>query len=166
MSHILEILPPLRRRQFSIASSWNVSPAEGDGNEVWAISQADFDWQGHPGKVELLVALVEYRTNMKITRKGLCSSWLESLAVGRFSSRHYQGGPAEHRCLGTRLPIKISPPTLYLPVETSVPVILVGPGTGVAPMRAFMEERVRQGAAKGRLNRHHILILYLTAIFP
>jgi hypothetical protein len=24
LSHILEILPPLRRRQFSIASSWNV----------------------------------------------------------------------------------------------------------------------------------------------
>ena len=60
ISHILEILPPLRRRQFSIASSWG----------------------SHPGKVQLLIALVEYKTNLKIPRRGLCSSWLATLAEG------------------------------------------------------------------------------------
>ncbi|EIW68114.1 NADPH-ferrihemoprotein reductase [Tremella mesenterica] len=107
LSHLLEIIPPLRRRQFSIASSWET----------------------HPGKVQLLIALVEYRTNLKIPRRGLCSSWLKSLP------------------LNTRIPIKITPPTLHLP-EPDVPVILVGPGTGVAPMRALLECRVRQGALK------------------
>ncbi|ORY24115.1 putative NADPH-ferrihemo protein reductase [Naematelia encephala] len=106
-SHILEILPPLRRRQFSIASSW----------------------AGHPGRVQLLVALVEYKTNLKIPRRGLCSTWLDTLEIG------------------TRIPIKISPPTLHFPSGISTPLILVGPGTGVAPMRSFVEERVRQGAA-------------------
>ncbi|WVW78975.1 NADPH-dependent diflavin oxidoreductase 1 [Kwoniella bestiolae CBS 10118] len=106
LSHILEILPPLRRRQFSIASSWDA----------------------HPGNVQLLVALVEYKTNLKIPRRGLCSQWLDQLTIG------------------TRIPIHISPPTLFLPPNPETPVILVGPGTGVAPMRAFVETRVKQGA--------------------
>ena len=63
LSHLLEVLPPLRRRQFSIASS----------------SEA------HPGKVQLLIALVKYKTNLKIPRRGLCSSWLESLPIGASS---------------------------------------------------------------------------------
>lgn len=49
---------------------------------------------------------------------------------------------------GTRIPIHIASPTLFLPQDPEVPIILVGPGTGVAPMRAFVEIRVRQGAAK------------------
>lgn len=49
--------------------------------------------------------------------------------------------------LGTRLPIELSDPTLFLPPTPNTPVILVGPGTGVAPMRAFLEARVAQGAA-------------------
>lgn len=49
---------------------------------------------------------------------------------------------------GTRIPIHIASPTLFLPQEPEIPIILVGPGTGVAPMRAFVEVRVRQGAAK------------------
>ncbi|OCF33987.1 NADPH-ferrihemoprotein reductase [Kwoniella heveanensis BCC8398] len=108
ISNILEVLPPLRRRQFSIASSW----------------------EAHPGKVQLLVALVEYKTNLKIPRRGLCSQWLDNLTAG------------------TKIPIYIGPPTLSLPPDPAAPVILVGPGTGVAPMRAFVETRVAQGAAE------------------
>lgn len=107
LSHLLEVLPPLTRRQFSIASA----------------SAA------HPGKIQLLVALVEYKTNLSVPRQGLCTSWLKSLPPG------------------TRIPIHISPPTLALPRDPSTPVVLVGPGTGVAPMRAFLETRIRQGPA-------------------
>jgi sulfite reductase alpha subunit-like flavoprotein len=35
----------------------------------------------------------------------------------------------------------------------NVPSIFVGPGTGIAPMRAMIEERVRQGA-KGNTQRN------------
>lgn len=78
------------------------------------------------------MGLVEYKTNLKIRRKGLLSSWLKDLPGGY------------------RIPVKIDAPTLFLPKESeNVPVILVGPGTGVAPMRAFVEERIRTGAAAG-----------------
>ena len=52
--------------------------------------------------------------------------------------------------LGSRLPLKVNPPTLFLPSDPATPTIFVGPGTGVAPMRAFVEERVRQGAANSK----------------
>lgn len=92
--------------------------------------------QGHPGRVQLLVALVDYKTNLAIRRRGLLSSWLKDLPLGR------------------RIPIYIDAPTLFLPSSPEVPVILVGPGTGVAPMRAFVEERIRSGAAASKFRRH------------
>ncbi len=105
ISHILEVLPPLRRRQFSIASNA----------------------RDHVGKVQLLIALVDYKTNLKIRRRGLLSSWLRDLEIG------------------SRIAIKLDAPTLFLPTRPGTPVILVGPGTGVAPMRAFLEQRMREG---------------------
>jgi sulfite reductase alpha subunit-like flavoprotein len=86
--------------------------------------------QAHPGQVQLLIALVDYKTNLKIRRRGLLSSWLRDLAPG------------------ARIPLRIESPTLDLPQQKGVPVILVGPGTGVAPMRAFVEERIANGEAQ------------------
>jgi len=73
--YLCEILPPLRRRQFSIASSSEVSHHSSS-------LQYEADQQAHPGKIQLLVALVEYKTNLRIPRRGLCSSWLDGLPVG------------------------------------------------------------------------------------
>jgi sulfite reductase alpha subunit-like flavoprotein len=105
--------------QSQVHGRYVISPDNGIG--PYLINQA------HPGKIQLLIAMVEYKTNLSIPRRGLCSSWLSSL-------------PAN-----TRLPIKISPPTLFLPSNPSTPVILIGPGTGIAPMRAFLESRISQG---------------------
>jgi sulfite reductase alpha subunit-like flavoprotein len=74
LSHVLEVLPPLRRRQFSIASNGAVSaPCP---RMLMLINKT------HPGLVQLLVAIVNYKTNLKIPRQGSCTSWLKTLKPG------------------------------------------------------------------------------------
>ena len=81
----------------------------------------------HPGQVHLTVSTVRYGA-----RKGVCSSFLadraQALKVAVFpqASKHFR-----------------------LPEDDSVPVIMVGPGTGIAPFRAFLEEREARGAKGG-----------------
>lgn len=81
----------------------------------------------HPGQVHLTVSTVRYGE-----RKGVCSSFLadraQALRVAIFPqvSKHFR-----------------------LPEDDSLPVIMVGPGTGIAPFRAFLEERQARGANGG-----------------
>lgn len=126
LEYVLEVLPPLRRRQFSIASN----SAQ------------------HPSEIQLLVALVDYKTNLKIPRVGVCSAWLKTLADGEFSSKRTAStiGSMIADTTGARVPYQLLPPQITLPSKET-PVILVGPGTGVAPMRAVLEERIAEGAA-------------------
>jgi sulfite reductase (NADPH) flavoprotein alpha-component len=76
----------------------------------------------HPEEVHLTVAVVRYEGNGK-ERKGVCSSYL-----------------AER--VGERVPCYLHPNKNFkLPEDPSIPIIMVGPGTGIAPFRAFIEER-------------------------
>lgn len=75
-----------------------------------------------PHSVEVLVALVEWKTPGRRLRRGLCSKYIKSL------------GPGDEIIIGiSKGSIRLPPP--------SVPMILIGPGTGVAPFRSFLQER-------------------------
>ena len=81
----------------------------------------------HEQEVHLTVAVVRYEGNGK-KRKGVCSSYL-----------------AER--VGDTVPCYLHPNKNFkLPEDSSTPIIMVGPGTGIAPFRAFIEERKATGA--------------------
>ncbi len=85
-----------------------------------------------PTEVHLTVAVVRYRTNDR-ERVGVCSSYLaDRVRVGT-----------------TPTPVFVSHSHFGLPDDFSRDVIMVGPGTGIAPFRAFVQERWALGA-KGR----------------
>lgn len=81
----------------------------------------------HPGEVHLTVKQVCF-SNRGREREGACSSYLNQRLVP-----------------GESLPIQVVPNEQFrLPAKPDVPVIMVGAGTGVAPFRAFMQERAQQ----------------------
>ena len=84
-----------------------------------------------PGQVHLCVAIVR-DTRRGRTRPGVGSGFLADRAV--------DAGPIE---------AYIQTSHFRLPADPIVPIIMVGPGTGVAPFRAFLAERAAAGI-KGR----------------
>ncbi|HVC59884.1 MAG TPA: flavodoxin domain-containing protein [Acetobacteraceae bacterium] len=54
---------------------------------------------------------------------------------------------AERRGVGTTLPVYLKPnPHFRLPADPAAPIVMIGPGTGVAPFRAFLQQREATGA--------------------
>ena len=78
----------------------------------------------HPSDVHLTVAVVRYETNHR-QRVGVCSSFLaDRVQVGT-----------------TPVPVFVSDSHFGPPEDGARDCIMVGPGTGIAPFRAFLQER-------------------------
>lgn len=110
---LLEMIPSIKPRAFSIASSPCV----------------------HGDKIQILVAVVEYKTRLVETRKGTCSYWLSTLK------------PSVE---DVRVPIWIKKGSFKF--NWCKPLICVGPGTGVAPFRSIINERI----VKHNLKDNHL----------
>lgn len=83
----------------------------------------------HPHSVHTTVSVVRYRAHDR-DRSGVCSTLL-----------------ADRIEVGDRLPIYIQPNQKFrLPLDPAASVIMIGPGTGVAPFRAFLHHRRAIGA--------------------
>jgi sulfite reductase (NADPH) flavoprotein alpha-component len=83
----------------------------------------------HAGRIHTTISVVRYRTHDR-ERGGVCSTLL-----------------ADRIEPGDRLPIYVQPNKKFrLPPDPAAPVIMVGPGTGIAPFRAFLHERRITGA--------------------
>ncbi len=83
----------------------------------------------HPDEVHLTVAAVRYETHGR-TRKGVCSTYLSDIAK-----------------TGENVSVFVQPNKNFrLPADDNTPIIMVGPGTGVAPFRSFVEHRAAIGA--------------------
>lgn len=81
-----------------------------------------------PDEAHLLVSAVRYAAHGR-ERGGVASTWV-----------------ADRRRVGDSVPVYVKAnPHFRLPADASVPLIMVGPGTGVAPFRAFMQDRDAAG---------------------
>lgn len=106
------LIPTLRGRQFSIASAMTeVRSSEVDEKST---------------RVELLIAIVRYKTVIKRIRQGVATRYIASFTPGqKITVTLSRGG------LGVTQK------------ELNRPVVMVGPGTGVAPMRALIQQRMQ-----------------------
>uniref|UniRef100_A0A8D1SNZ6 Methionine synthase reductase n=1 Tax=Sus scrofa TaxID=9823 RepID=A0A8D1SNZ6_PIG len=122
---LLEHLPKLQPRPYSCASS--------------SLS--------HPGKLHFIFNIVEFSSHTTAeVRRGVCTGWLATLVEPILQPNA--------RADGEKAPapkIYIAPRTansFHLPGEPSAPVIMVGPGTGIAPFIGFLQHREK-------LQEHH-----------
>ena len=113
---LAELVAPLKRREYSIASSQKM----------------------YPNEVHLLIVVVDWVNSKGEKRYGQCSKFLADL-------RH-----------GDEVVVGVKPSVLKLPADPKTPIIMAGLGTGLAPFKAFLEEKVIQ-----REQGHEIGEVYL-----
>lgn len=188
VDYLLDLFPEIQARSFSIASSLQVSQSFVATIKICCV----FEWilmvqlqmniwstQTHPNRLQILVAVVQYKTKLYKPRRGLCSSWLASLDpkqgpstnlpnVLNLNNYHYLftragNGHAHLKSLCKNIcaqylnvivscvsgevyvPLWVKSGTLKFPEDKDIPVIMVGPGTGVAPFRSALQERIAEG---------------------
>ena len=77
-------------------------------------------------RFELLIAIVKYKTVIKKVREGVCTRYLAHLPTG------------------TKLRVGLQRGGLAITkAEAQRPIVMIGPGTGVAPMRSLIWERLQ-----------------------
>ncbi|KAF2124068.1 hypothetical protein P153DRAFT_371367 [Dothidotthia symphoricarpi CBS 119687] len=101
---IVRIVNPMKRREYSIASSQNVTPTA----------------------VSLLIVTVNWVDPKGRDRFGQATRYMDGLKIGE------------------TVTVSVKPSVMKLPPKTTAPIIMAGLGTGLAPFRAFVQERAYQ----------------------
>lgn len=101
---IVRIVTPMKRREYSIASSQKVTP----------------------NSVSLLIVTVNWVDPKGRDRFGQATRYLNGLSVG------------------SPVTVSVKPSVMKLPPKSTQPIIMAGLGTGLAPFRAFVQERAWQ----------------------
>ncbi|KAI9004294.1 hypothetical protein CLU79DRAFT_782915 [Phycomyces nitens] len=123
VSRLLDALPPHMPRYYSISNS----PLK------------------HPGKICFAFNVINYTTAHNIQRKGVATPWID-LLTGLVPARIKKPTTVEFPLGSLHIPIFMKPNNnlFTLPTDTTRPLVLVGPGTGIAPFIGFLEHRQAQ----------------------
>ncbi|XP_075969627.1 cytochrome P450 reductase isoform X2 [Anticarsia gemmatalis] len=87
----------------------------------------------HPETVHVTAVVVKYKTSTGRINKGVTTTWLAD-------HKPEPGKPLP------RVPVYIRKSQFRLPLQTQTPIVMVGPGTGLAPFRGFLQERAHARA--------------------
>jgi len=121
------VIPMMRGRQFSIASGGLLKEANTlQGASVESSLEALDGGLSTDTRVDLLIAIVKYKTIIKRIRQGVATRYIATLKPGQQITVTLQMGGLGIKEDGMHKP-----------------VVMVGPGTGVAPMRALAYERMK-----------------------
>lgn len=101
---LVQLIAPLKRREYSIASSQKV----------------------HPNEIHLLIVVVDWIDKQGRKRFGQASKYISDLRPGQ------------------ELVVSVKPSVMKLPPRPEQPVIMSGLGTGLAPFKAIVEEKMWQ----------------------
>lgn len=104
LGDLINIVAPLKRREYSIASSQKM----------------------HPNEIHLLIVVVDWIDNQGRKRYGQASKYISDLKIGQ------------------ELVVSVKPSVMKLPADPKAPVIMSGLGTGLAPFKAIVEEKLWQ----------------------
>ncbi|XP_011187815.1 NADPH--cytochrome P450 reductase isoform X1 [Zeugodacus cucurbitae] len=80
----------------------------------------------HPNYVHVTAVLVQYKTPTGRVNNGVATTYLKKKQPGDED---------------VRVPVFIRKSQFRLPTKPEIPIIMVGPGTGLAPFRGFIQER-------------------------
>jgi len=105
LDHVLELLPRLQCRYYSISSSSKM----------------------YPKSIHITAVVVDWMTRAGRRQKGVATTWLKEKV------------PSESDVV--TVPIFVRHTTFRLPTKVKTPVVMIGPGTGLAPFRGFLQER-------------------------
>lgn len=95
----------------------------------------------HPGSIHVTCVLTNFTTPANRLHNGVCSTWLKERAPPQ------------------PIPLYIRESKFRLPEDPTVPIVMVGPGTGLAPFRGFLQE-LRRTRGDNQENPSPVALFY------